>query len=91
MLKNEAARILRLAATNPLTKEEWEKILKYLVKDLKTFTLEEAYEFRELARKVVREHGDVPEAYKLHIYASIAVGMAYRRLDEKKKEKEEKH
>ncbi|GAY26212.1 conserved hypothetical protein [Desulfurococcaceae archaeon AG1] len=89
MLKREASRMMRLATMNPLTKEEWEKIKYYLEKD--QLTLEEALEFRELARKVTDEYGDRPEAWKLHILASIRVGEAMRRKKEemmKKKEKE---
>ena len=82
MLKNEALRLMRLAATNPLTKEEWERIRRYLEKD--ELTLEEALELRELARKATDEYGERPEAWKLHIYASIMVGKAIRRLREKK-------
>ncbi|MEM0471735.1 MAG: hypothetical protein QXI22_07070 [Sulfolobales archaeon] len=55
MLKNEASRMMKLATMNPLTKEEWEKIKYYLEKD--QLTLEEALEFRELARKVTDEYG----------------------------------
>ncbi len=55
-------------------------------------TLDEANELLELARKAVREYGEYPEAWKLHIYASIMVGLAYRRKrEEEKKKKEEKH
>jgi len=82
MLKNEALRLMRLAATNPLTKEEWERIRRYLEKD--ELTLEEALELGELARKATDEYGERPEAWKLHIYASIMVGKAIRRLREKK-------
>jgi len=80
MLKNEALRLMRLASTNPLTREEWERIKRYLEKD--ELTLEEALELRELARKATDEYGDRPEAWKLHIYASIMVGRAIRRLRE---------
>ena len=80
LLKREAIRVMRLALMNPLTKEEWAKIKYYLDKD--ELTLEEALEFRELARKVVREYGEYPEAWKLHIYASIKVGEALRKMRE---------
>ena len=65
-------RVLRLATTNPLTKEEWDKLRLYLDKSEKNeLTLEEADELLELSRKVVREYGEYPEAWKLHIYATI--------------------
>jgi hypothetical protein len=89
MLKNEAARIVRLAAMNPISKEEWRRIKELLEKE--ELTLEEALELRELARKVTDEHGDKPEAWKLHAYASIMVGYALRKMKEKEeREKEEK-
>ena len=77
MLKGEIERFTRLSTMNPLTKEEWEKIRRYLEKD--ELTLEEALELRRLARKVTDEYGDRIEAWKLHIYASIMVGWALRR------------
>ena len=83
LLRNEARRMMRLAAlANPLTKEEWERLKELLDKDPDKVTLEEALELRELARKVVREYGEYPEAWKLHIYASILVGAAIRRKAE---------
>jgi hypothetical protein len=89
MLKNEAARIVRLASMNPISKEEWRRIKELLEKE--ELTLEEALELRELARKVTDEHGDKPEAWKLHAYASIMVGYALRKMKEKEeREKEEK-
>ena len=81
MVKNEARRIMKLAtSTNPLTKEEWKRLGELLDKD--DLTLEEALELRELARKVVKEYGEYPEAWKLHIYASIMVGRALRKMSE---------
>jgi chromosome segregation ATPase len=77
MLKGEIERFTRLSTMNPLTKEEWEKIRRYLEKD--ELTLEEALELRRLARKVTDEYGDRIEAWKLHIYASIMVGWALRK------------
>jgi septal ring factor EnvC (AmiA/AmiB activator) len=87
LLRNEARRMMRLAAlANPLTKEEWERLKELLDKDPDKVTLEEALELRELARKVVREYGEYPEAWKLHIYASILVGAAIRRKAEESKQ-----
>ena len=40
MLKNEAARIVRLTAMNPISKEEWKRIKELLEKE--ELTLEEA-------------------------------------------------
>jgi DNA repair exonuclease SbcCD ATPase subunit len=77
MLKGEIERFTRLSTMNPLTREEWEKIRRYLEKD--ELTLEEALELRRLARKVTDEYGDRIEAWKLHIYASIMVGWALRK------------
>jgi len=59
MLKNEASRISSLATSNPFTKEEWEKLKRYLEKDLKEFTLKEAEEFRELGRKAIAKYWDI--------------------------------
>ncbi|BDR92106.1 hypothetical protein [Vulcanisaeta souniana] len=82
MLRNEARRVMRLAVSgNPLSKEEWDRIKELLDRD--ELTLEEALELRELARKVVREYGEYPEAWKLHIYASIMVGEAIRKQSQK--------
>jgi DNA repair exonuclease SbcCD ATPase subunit len=77
MLKGDIERFTRLSTMNPLTREEWEKIRRYLEKD--ELTLEEALELRRLARKVTDEYGDRIEAWKLHIYASIMVGWALRK------------
>ncbi|GAB6943593.1 hypothetical protein [Vulcanisaeta sp. JCM 14467] len=89
MLRNEARRVMRLAVSgNPLSKEEWERIKELLDKDV--LTLEEALELRELARKVVREYGEYPEAWKLHIYASIMVGEAIRRSQQQQQGQEER-
>jgi hypothetical protein len=88
LLKGEANRIFVLASLNPFTKEEWEKLKKYLDKDPNDFTLEEAEEFRELGRKAIREYWDRPEAYKLHMYTCVVYGLTLRKLDEKEKKKE---
>jgi phosphoketolase len=64
--------VLRLATTNPLTKEEWDKLRLYLDKSEKDeLTPEEADELLELSKKVVREYSEYSEAWKLHIYATI--------------------
>jgi len=85
LLKGEANRIFVLASLNPFTKEEWEKLKKYLDKDPNDFTLEEAEEFRELGRKAIREYWDRPEAYKLHIYTCVVYGLTLRKIFEKEK------
>ena len=87
MLKNEARRVTEMAALNPFTKEEWKRLIKYLDKDIKDFTLQEAEDFRELARKAIDEFWDRPEAYKLHMYACIVYGLTLRRLQEEKEKK----
>jgi len=76
-------RILRLALTNPFTKEVWERIRRYLEKDIDSFTMEEAEDFLELTRRAVMDYGigqGVMEAFKLHIYATIVRSMTYRRI-----------
>jgi len=67
----------RLARLNPLTEEELRRIKELVEKE--ELTLEEADELRELARKFVKEHGNVPGAWKLLIYASIMRGIALRK------------
>jgi hypothetical protein len=88
MLKNEAARLSLLAAMNPFTKEEWEKLKRFLEKDPDDFTLREAEEFRELGRKAIAEYWERPEAYKLHLYTCVVYGLALRKLGEEKGKKE---
>ena len=73
-----------------LTKEEWEKLKEYLDKSEKDeLTLEEADDFLELARKVVKEHGDRPEAWKLHIYATITRALLVKKHYEKERKDRE--
>ena len=81
LLRNEARRIFRIALVNPITKEEILRAKELFEKD--ELTLEEALELRELARKIAWEFG-TPEAWRLHIYASMMVGLAIK----KKKERE---
>jgi hypothetical protein len=90
-LVKEARRTMKLAIVNPLSKEEWERLKEYLDKSEKDeLTLEEADDFLELARKVVKEYGDRPEAWKLHIYATITRALIVKKHYEKeKKEKEQ--
>ena len=81
MLRNEARRILKLGTlNNPLSKDEWKRLSELLDKD--DLTYDEAIELRELARKIIKEYGEYPEAWKLHIYASIMVGRALRKMSE---------
>uniref|UniRef100_A0A7J2U680 Uncharacterized protein n=1 Tax=Ignisphaera aggregans TaxID=334771 RepID=A0A7J2U680_9CREN len=83
---------IRLATANPLSKEEWGRLKELFEKSEKDeLTPEEADEFLELARKVVREYWDRREAYRLHIYAAIVRGLTYKKYYEKKETKEEKH
>lgn len=91
LLLTELRGVLRLAV-NPMSKEELEKIKYYLEKDPDTFTLEEAYEFLELARKFAWEYGDRVEPWKLHIYAAMVVGWTIRRKweEEEKQKREER-
>ena len=71
-----------------LTKEEWEKLKRFLEKDPGDFTLREAEEFRELGRKAIAEYWERPEAYKLHLYTCVVYGLALRKLGEEKGKKE---
>ncbi|MCC6058358.1 MAG: hypothetical protein LM568_05540 [Desulfurococcaceae archaeon] len=90
MIKDEASRILSLATSNLFTKEEWEKLKRYLEKDLKEFTLKEAEEFRELGIKTIVEYWDRPEAYKLHMYTCIIYGLTLRKVYEEKEKKRQR-
>jgi len=96
VLKPEAARValvearnlMRLAVSNPFTREEWKRLADLLDKSEKEeLSLEEAQELLELARKAVREYGEHPEAWKLHIYASMMLGLAYKRMKEQRQQK----
>jgi len=90
VLAREARRVVKLAMLNPLTKEEWEKIKEYLDKSERgELTLEEADEFLELARKVVKEYGEYAEAWKLHMYATIVRALLIKKLAEKKSEEKQ--
>ena len=85
LARNELARFIRLAAGNPFSKEEVRRLEELISKD--ELTLDEALELRELARKAIREYGEYPEAWKLHLYASIMVGLALRRrMEEERRE-----
>jgi len=84
LLVREVKRVLRLATTNPLTKEEWDKLRLYLDKSEKDeLTPEEADELLELSRKVVREYSEYSEAWKLHIYATIVKTLTIMKYYEK--------
>ncbi len=62
---------------NPLTKEELEEIRKYIQKE--ELTLEEAYRFKELAWKLVREYRyRFPDVWKIYWYAVAWIGWAAR-------------
>ena len=88
LLVKQARGVMRLATLNPLTREEWERLKAYLDKSERDeLTLEEAEDFLELARKVVREYGEHPEAWKLHIYATITRALtAKRHYSQRRKE-----
>jgi len=70
-VKGELARLARL------TEEELRRIRELVEKE--ELTLGEADELRELARKFVKEHDNVPGAWKLLIYASVMRGIALRK------------
>jgi len=69
--------------------EEWKSLKELLDKgeEEKYLTLEEAYKLLNLARKAVKEYDNQPDARSLHIYTSIMVGPAYRRIMEEKEKK----
>jgi hypothetical protein len=90
VLIKEAKRVMRLATTNPLTKEEWARLKELFEKSERNeLTLEEADEFLELARKVALEYGEYPEAWKLHIYATITRALLYKKYYEEKQKQSE--
>jgi len=85
VLIKEARRTMRLAVANPLSKEEWARLKELFEKSERNeLTLEEADEFLELARKVAWEYGEYPEAWKLHIYATITRALLYKKYYEEK-------
>jgi len=67
LAKGELLRIVKLARQNSFTEEELRRLEESILKD--ELTLEEVLELRELARKAIREYGQYPEAWKLHMYA----------------------
>jgi len=84
------SRIFRTALismhTNPLTKEEVEKLKKLLEKD--ELTLEETRELYEIANKLIYEYG-TSETWKLLYYSRFWIGYNLRKM-KKQKEKEKK-
>ncbi|QOJ79306.1 hypothetical protein IG193_02245 [Infirmifilum lucidum] len=91
LVVTEARNLMRLAVSNPFTKDEWKRLGDLLDKSEKEeLTLEEAQELLNLARKAVMEYGEYPEAWKLHMYAAIMVGLAYKRMKEREKQQGEK-
>ena len=80
--KSELARVLELAE-NPLTKEEKERLKQLLEKD--DLTLEEAQELYRIADKLVEEHGDRIEAWKLLWYSRAWIGINWRRMAEQRR------
>ena len=84
LLASEACRVVRLALATPLSREEWEKLKEYLDESERgELALEEADEFLELARKVVKEYGEYPGAWKLHTYATITRALTAKKYAEK--------
>ena len=80
--KSELARVLELAE-NPLTKEEKERLKQLLEKD--DLTLEEAQELYKIADKLVEEHGDRIEVWKLLWYSRAWIGINWRRMAEQRR------
>jgi len=85
--KSELLRIFELAA-NPLTREEWQRLKQLLEKD--DLTLEEAQELYRIADKLVEEHGDRIEAWKILWYSRAWIGINWRRMAEQRKKAEQK-
>jgi hypothetical protein len=91
LLIGEARRTIGLGMLNPLSRDELKKIEEYLDKSEKdTITLEEAEEFRDLARKFVMEYGEHVGAWKLHMYATITLALTRRKYMGEKREQEVK-
>jgi hypothetical protein len=87
IIVNEARGTMRLAVANPLTKEEWERLKELFEKSERDeLTPEEAEEFLEHARKVVRECGECIETWKLHLYVTmVRVFVRKKHLEMKEK------
>ncbi len=82
---------MKLAITNPFTKEEWRRLKELLDKSEKEdLAIDEAYELLNLARKAIDEYWEYPEAWKLHMYASMMVGFAWKKQREKERKEEKK-
>ncbi|MEM2204010.1 MAG: hypothetical protein QXI22_06610 [Sulfolobales archaeon] len=81
-------KIIELSPDSFSTEEGWGRVRELL--DREELSLEEALELRDLAKKVLEEHGDRIEAWKLHLYSSIAVGLARRKQIEREEEGDEK-
>jgi len=80
LLAREARRLIGLVLSNPLSPEEKERLRELFEKSERgDLTVDEAYELLELARKILSEYGDRPEAWKFHAYAALMVGLAIRR------------
>jgi len=72
-LKGELRRVVSLVSSNPLSREEVERLKELIEKD--ELSLEEALWLREVARRLIKEFG-TPETWKLLIYASAWVAWA---------------
>jgi len=91
LLVGEARRTIGLGMLNPLSRDELRKIEEYIDKSEKdTITLEEAEEFRDLARKFVMEYGEHVGAWKLHMYATITLALTRKKYLEEKRKQEAK-
>ncbi|HWQ18036.1 MAG TPA: hypothetical protein VNL13_09425 [Sulfolobales archaeon] len=84
----EVRKIIELSPDSFSIEDGWGRVRELL--DKEELSLEEALELRDLARKAIEEHGDRIEAWKLHLYSSIAVGLARKKQAEKEKERREK-
>ncbi len=74
----EIRKIIELSPDSFATEEGWGRVWELL--DREELSLEEALELRDLARKVLEEDGDRIEAWKLHLYSSIAVSLTRKKL-----------
>ncbi|ADM27696.1 conserved hypothetical protein [Ignisphaera aggregans DSM 17230] len=89
VIRHEISRIFRVVSmyTNPLTKEEVERLKQLIEKE--ELTLEEAEELYEIANKLVYEYG-TSETWKLLFYARFWIGYNLRKMKEQREREKQK-
>jgi len=86
VVRREIRRMYEIALmSNPVTRDDWLEVKRLVEKDDLTF--EEALRLKDLARKILEEYWDKPEAWKLLLYACYMVGYTARKAKEKVKTK----